>query len=184
MVGVLHALDFYDALTASGPAGVAASLRSLLRPVMTVPETKPADDVLDEMRMSGQYFAVVIDEYGGTAGVLTFDDLVEALVGPMRHERGDTDAIARPVAAVDGSLVLDGLTRLDEWEEQTGIRLSAEDHDAVDTVGGLVMTRLGRIPEAGDEIAAGGRTLRVEAMDELRVASVRLLPLVDAVPTP
>ena len=151
---------------------------------MTVPETKPADDVLDEMRMSGQYFAVVIDEYGGTAGVLTIDDLVEALVGPMRHERGDTDAIAPPVAAVDGSLVLDGLTRLDEWEEQTGIRLSAEDHDAVDTVGGLVMTRLGRIPEAGDEIAAGGRTLRVEAMDELRVASVRLLPLVDAVPTP
>ena len=175
VVGVLDAIDFYDALTTSGGDGSVVSVRPLLRPVMTVPETKPADDVLDEMRVSGQYFAIVIDEYGGTAGVLTFDDLVEALVGPMRDERGDTDATAPPVGAVDGSLVLDGLTRLDQWEEQTGIRLSEADHDAVDTVGGLVMTRLGRIPEAGDEIAVAGRTLRVEAMDDLRVASVRLL---------
>ena len=181
IVGVVHALDFYDALTAARGSGVeesrgAVSLRALLRPVMTVPATKPADDVLDEMRVLGQYFAVVIDEYGGTAGVLTFDDLVEALVGPMRREQGeaqDTGAVP-PIEVGDGSLLMDGLTRLDEWEEATGVQLSEEDHDLAETVGGLVMHRLGRIPEVGDEIAVDGHTLRVEALDGLRVASVRL----------
>ncbi len=79
--------------------------------------------------------------------------------------------------------MLDGLTRLDEWEEQTGIHVRESDHAAVETIGGLVMTRLGRSPDAGDEIAVGGHTLRVEAMDDLRVASVRLLAADTSVPT-
>ena len=176
VVGAIDAIEFYDTLM----SGAVPSLRSLIRPVMAVPETKAADDVLDEMRVSGQYFTLVIDEFGGTAGVLTFHDLVEALVGPMRNEAGGEADVAPPRKAGDGSLVLDGLTRLDEWEETTGIRLTEEDHEAVDTLGGLVMARLGRIPEPGDELTVAGRRLRVEALEGLRVASVRLLPAGEA----
>jgi CBS domain containing-hemolysin-like protein len=154
-------------------------MRTLLRPSMTVPASKPADDLLDEMRQSGTYFAVVIDEYGGTAGIVTLDDLVEALIGPMRPELASGDG-ALPETAVeqapDGSLLLDGLMRLEEWEEATGLQVADADHEAVETLGGLVMSRLGRMPEKGDEVVVDGRTMRVDRLDGKRVARVRLLP--------
>jgi CBS domain containing-hemolysin-like protein len=122
--------------------------------------------------------AVVIDEFGGTAGVITVDDLLAALVGPMREET--TEGMEPPTPAIarhpDGSLVADGRLRLDEWEEGTGVRLDEADHAAVNTIGGMVMARLGRIPRAGDEVAVGSRVLRVEALDGMRVAAGRLLP--------
>lgn len=207
VVGVLYAADFYRAVDrvldealasadtrsageVSGASDVGAvraliggclarvDLRALLRQPMTVPESKPADDLLDEMRATGRYFAVVIDEFGGTAGVVTVDDLLEALVGPMREETTEgADAPAPAIAPqADGSLLVDGLVRLDEWEEATGLRLTDDDHEAVETIGGLVMARLGRIPKTGDEVAVGGRVLRVEQLDGMRVAAVRLLP--------
>jgi CBS domain containing-hemolysin-like protein len=78
--------------------------------------------------------------------------------------------------APDGSRVLDGLTRLRDFEEITGISLEEADHDAADTLGGLVMTRLDRLPDVGDEVRLGDRTLRVEGMDGRRVAAVRISP--------
>src|SRR5206468_12190154 len=162
--------------------------RALMRPAMVVPERKPADDLLDEMRASGRYFAVVLDEYGGTAGIVTVEDLLAALVGHMPPEQpalGGTEGLDEPVpagpavaAAPDGSLLVDGLVRLDEWEEAAGLRLDPADHEAVETVGGLVMARLGRIPEIGDEIVVAGRALHVEQMDGKRAALLRLLPVV------
>jgi putative hemolysin len=145
---------------------------------MVVPERKPADDLLDEMRTTGRYFAVVIDEYGGMAGIVTAEDLLEALVGPMRPELGAGESEPSPeiVTAEDGSLLCDGLLRIDEWEEATGVRLAAADHELVQTVGGLVIARLGHMPELGDEVEVAGRTLRVEQLDGMRVALVRLLP--------
>ncbi len=181
VLGVLHLTDFWQTVAATAPhERDALPLRPLLRPTMVVPETKPADATLEEMRTTGHYFAVVIDEYGGTAGVLTLDDLVEALIGPMAAEQhpgvGPVDALATGDGESSGPLVFDGLTRLQEWEDVTGLHLTEEDHAAVETLGGLVMTRLGRIPEAGDEIAVAERTLRVEEMDGLRVARVQLVP--------
>jgi CBS domain containing-hemolysin-like protein len=146
---------------------------------MVVPSTKPADDILEEMRTTGHYFAVVIDEFGGTAGVLTLDDLIEALVGAMVPEVSPWPVLPERADATDepdGSLVLDGLLRLEEFEDATGLKLTAEDHDLVETLGGLVMTRLGRIPSVGDELTLNGRILRVEEMDGLRVSRLRLLP--------
>jgi putative hemolysin len=185
IVGVLSVVDFYRA-SAARPAVEAESLaqsgfelRSLLRPTMVVPESKPADDILEEMRTAGTHFAVVIDEYGGTAGILTLDDLLEAIVGPIREmptlgEAPHTGSEAP--AASDGSLVFEGLMRLEEWEENTGLRASEEDHAQAETLGGVIMWRLGRIPEVGDEVMLGGRALRVEALDGLRVSLVRMLP--------
>jgi putative hemolysin len=198
IVGVLHAVDFYKALdraldgapaTQPAPASWSERLgtidvRGLLRAAMIVPESKPADDLLDEMRESGRYFALVLDEYGGTDGIVTIDDLLEALVGPMQPEQQVTEGIDEPSPAVasapDGSLLVDGLVRLDEWEEATGLRLDAADREAVETIGGLVMARLGRIPEAGDEVVIAGCTLRVEQMDGKRAALLRLLPAAPA----
>jgi CBS domain containing-hemolysin-like protein len=188
IVGVLNVMDCYRALIASdgtrqgGAAFDPFDLRTLVRPVVAVPESKPADALLDEMRTSGRYFAVVLDEYGGTAGIVTLEDLMEALVGTMAP---DADALAgtngapQPAAtAADGSLLVDGLTRLEEWEDLARTRLAPEDHEAVETLGGLVMTRLGRIPETGDEIAVAGGRLRVEQMDGRRVAQLRFVPTV------
>jgi CBS domain containing-hemolysin-like protein len=184
IVGVLNVMDCYRTLIASDgtrQGGPAFDLRTLVRPVVAVPESKPADALLDEMRTSGRYFAVVLDEYSGTAGIVTLEDLMEALVGTMAP---DADALAgtngapqaAATAAADGSLLVDGLTRLEEWEDLTRTRLAPEDHEAVETLGGLVMSRLERIPDTGDEIAVAGGRLRVEQMDGRRVAQLRFVP--------
>jgi CBS domain containing-hemolysin-like protein len=176
IVGVLHVHDLFAVLR---PQPRVFDLRSLLRPILAVPASKSADDLLDEMRAARRQLAVVIDEYGGTAGIVTLEDLLEALVGPISEEATE---VAEPGAAqvearqADGSVVLDGLMRLGEWEELTGLRLGESDYDVADTLGGLVMARLGRIPEAGDEVVVAGRTMRVEELDGRRVAAVRLMP--------
>src|SRR5207245_7812421 len=128
-------------------------LAPLVRPILTVPATKPADDLLDEMRAARLQLAVVLDEFGGTAGIVTLENLVEGLVGRIADEWPVAGG-AEPVETVesDGSRVLDGLTRLDELEELADIRLDESAHAAVETVGGLVMAVLGRMARQGDEI--------------------------------
>jgi CBS domain containing-hemolysin-like protein len=149
-------------------------LAELLRPAPVVPGTRPADAVLEDLRAARQQLAIVIDEYGGTAGIVTLENLVEALVGPIYHE---DDAVASPthdpVPEPDGTLVFDGLTRLDELQERTKLRIDPRLREEVDTVGGLVMAALGRVPEMGDEVEVDGHVLRVEALDGRRVAAVR-----------
>jgi putative hemolysin len=177
IVGVLHVRDLFKVL--SQPVET-FDLRAWLRPVLVVPESKPADDLLDEMRVARRQLAVVIDEYGGTAGIVTLEDLVEALVGRIEDEEplhADTFVTGPAQLEPDGSVLLDGLTRLDELEEILAIRLDPPIHAEVATVGGLVMATLGRIPAVGDEVEVVGRRLRVEELDGLRVARVRLLPV-------
>jgi putative hemolysin len=177
VVGVLHLRDLFRAI---GPSGTDFDLRRLVRSVMVTPASKPADELLDELRAARRHIALVLDEYGGTAGLVTLEDLVEALVG--RIEEASLDEQARAAVAVDApapdesALVLDGLTRLEEFEELTRTLLPEDVHEQVDTLGGMVMVRLGRVPEVGDEVAIGDRALRVEAMDGRRVAALRLLP--------
>jgi putative hemolysin len=177
VLGVLYARDL---LTVLDRAGQPFDLRTIVRPVLAVPATKAADDLLEEMRAARRHVAVVVDEYGGTAGVVTLSNLLAGLVGRIEEEppvgaAPATAAESRPEP--NGERVLDGLTRLDELEELTGTRLSEEDHEAADTVGGLAMARLGRIPMVGDEVAVDERwRLRVEEKDGRRVARVRLVP--------
>jgi putative hemolysin len=171
--GVLHVRDIFPVL---GQAPESITARSLLRPVLVVPETKHADDLLDEMRAARRQLALVIDEYGGTAGIVTLENLVEALVGRIEEEPPFGFEAPPITLEADGSLMLDGLMRLEEFEEVAGVKLPEEIHEQVDTLGGLVMSSLDRIPEVGDEIEVSGRTLHVEVLDGRRVDAVRLLP--------
>jgi CBS domain containing-hemolysin-like protein len=175
VVGILSVRELFKHRNAP-PAAFA--LRSILSPPMFVPEIKYAAELVDDMRARRSQMAVVADEYGGTAGIVTFRDLLEALVG--RIEDVPSSEVNAPVddsLQADGTLLFDGLMRVEEFEEAVGIRVDVRSQEGVDTLGGLFAAVLGRIPDVGDEISVGGRRLRVDARDGLRVATVRLLPL-------
>jgi CBS domain containing-hemolysin-like protein len=180
VIGVLHVRRLFAMI---GSDADSFDLQALLQPVLVEPQSKPADDLLEEMRAARQQLALLIDEYGGTAGIVTLHDLLGALVGRIQAEEPfETKPLTapRPSPAPDGSLLVDGLTRLPELEELTGVRLDEASHEAVDTVGGLVMLRLGRLPAVGDEVRVDGWLARVEVLDGRRVAVVRLAPAAES----
>jgi CBS domain containing-hemolysin-like protein len=137
-----------------------------------VPETVRLDPLLAALREQGLQMAVVVDEYGGTAGVVTLEDVVEELVGEVSDEHDRT----RPgvVRLRDGSYVVPGLLRPDEVRTRTD--LAVPDGSAFETVGGYVMARLGRVPRVGDQVEIPGAMLRVDRMDGRRVDRVRAVP--------
>jgi CBS domain containing-hemolysin-like protein len=177
IVGIVYLRDLFRILL-SPPDQAPFDVRGLMRLAPTVPASKRADELLDEMRAARQQIAIVVDEYGGTAGIVSLHDLVEALVGRIDEEPvvgAERPAPTRRTEG-DGSQVFDGLTRLRDFEETTGIALDEEDRQAADTLGGLIMLRLGHLPKPGDEVEVGGRRLRVERLRRHRVAEARLLP--------
>jgi CBS domain containing-hemolysin-like protein len=146
---------------------VAAIMSEALR----VPDTVRLDPLLVQLRAIGLQLAVVVDEYGGTAGVVTLEDLVEELVGEVsdEHDRSRPGVVHRR----DGAWLVPGLMRPDEVRERTGI--AVPDGPAYETLGGFVMAGLGRIPAVGDEVRADGALIRVERMDGRRVDRVKLV---------
>jgi CBS domain containing-hemolysin-like protein len=165
VIGVLHVRRLFEML-GSEPASF--DLEAQLQPVLVAPQSKPADNLLDEMRDARQQLALLVDEYGGTAGIVTLQDLIGALVGRIEEEQPfESNALTgpRPSAAPDGSLLLDGLTRLPELEDLIGLRFDEQTHAGVDTLGGLIMLQLGRVPAVGDHVGIGPWRLRVEALD-------------------
>ncbi|MCW2778525.1 MAG: hypothetical protein JWN17_2250, partial [Frankiales bacterium] len=147
-------------------------VNQVMGPVARVPETVHCDDLLRTLREPGLQMAVVIDEYGGTAGVVTLEDLVEELVGEVDDEH---DVPGRPDVEhrADDTLVLSGLLRDDQVEEACAFVMPEGPYD---TLGGLVMQRLGRIPARGDVVEVGGWTLVVLELDGRRVDRVQLTP--------
>ncbi|GAA1709609.1 hemolysin family protein [Isoptericola hypogeus] len=135
-----------------------------------VPETVRLGPLLVELRGLGLQLAVVVDEYGGTSGIVTLEDVVEELVGDVADEHDPRRAGV--VRGADGSWVVPGVLRPDELAERTGI--DVPEAPAYETLGGLVMAVLGRVPAAGDEVEVDGVRLRVEAMDSRRVERVRV----------
>ncbi len=143
---------------------------SLTRPVPTVPETLDGDSLLNRLRGSGLQLAVVVDEYGGTAGIVSLEDVVEEIIGDVRDEHDRREAAA--VRGADGGgWFVSGLLRADELEEATGFAMPEGDYE---TVAGLVLDRLGRIPTRGDAIETGDWSLTVTRMDRHRIAELRL----------
>ncbi|MGH2617758.1 MAG: hemolysin family protein, partial [Thermomicrobiales bacterium] len=148
-------------------------LVDVMTEVVAIPETAPASALLPQLRDAHTPMAIVIDEYGGTAGLITLVDLVESLVGEITDELEPVSLNGRMTA--DGSFSLDGLTTLLEAKEFYGLDL--EDDVDVETVGGYVFSRLGRPAVVGDEVKTGqGFILRTEELDGLRVARVRVVP--------
>lgn len=136
-----------------------------------VPETVGLEALMVELRAKGLQLAIVVDEYGGTAGLVTLEDLVEELVGELadEHDRAKVGI----VRGVNESVLFPGMTRPDELAEMA---IKVPDRGAYETVGGYIMSELGRIPERGDEIRIENGVLRVERMDGRRVDRVRFTP--------
>ena len=146
-------------------------VRAVMEEALFVPETLELDQLLTQLRQRGLQLAVVVDEYGGTAGVVTLEDLVEELVGPVQDEH---DVAERPARRLPGGgWLLSGLLRPDEVAELTGIELP-RDARRYETLGGLVTAYLDRIPAAGDTVELPGIGLLVERMDGFRVDQVRV----------
>lgn len=167
IIGFVHIRDLYTASQDDARSGLL--LGQLCRPISALPGSKPILQTLTQMRRGGRHLAAVMDEYGGTDGIVSIEDLVEEIVGEIRDEY---DPSARPTShTADGVYDIDGLLHLNEVEQQTGISLPEGSYD---TLAGFVLERLGHIPVAGESIAAVGHRFTVQAMEGRRIARVRI----------
>jgi CBS domain containing-hemolysin-like protein len=146
---------------------------AIMTEVLRVPETIHLDALISQLRDGNLQLAVVLDEYGGTAGVVTLEDLVEEIVGEVSDEH---DRLAPGVLqSASGDWFFPGLMRPDEVSEQVP-GIAVDEDPAYETVGGFVMRALGRVPVQGDQIAVDGGTLEVTRMDGRRVDRLRFAP--------
>jgi len=149
------------------------NFRSLVKPVNFVPETKPVDDLLQEMKHQGDHLVIVVDEYGGISGLITMQDLVEEIVGEIHDESDSGDKV---VEESKGVYVVPGSIELEALEEKLGVPLVADTECT--TVGGAVVELFGRLPAAGERIEHGGMEIEVLDADRRRVQRLRLKTLV------
>ncbi|MFH5232568.1 hemolysin family protein [Antrihabitans spumae] len=179
-IGFVH---FKQAFTIPAARRKKTQLSTIARTVPIVPSSLDGDEVLERVRADGMQVALVVDEYGGTAGVVTLEDLIEEILGDVRDEHDQSDLDVKRVGA---SWSCSGLLRIDEISSATGYRAPEGEYD---TLAGLVLTELGRIPTAGDEAVLplhgideydpdhGGWIARVERMDGRRIDRVLLTPV-------
>ncbi|HUP00128.1 MAG TPA: hemolysin family protein [Gemmatimonadota bacterium] len=165
IIGVLYAKDLLAIV--HGQARPPATLTPLLREAAFVPEAKKIDDLLREFQSDRTHMAVVVDEYGGTAGIVTLEDILEELVGEIQDEYDREEPLFEVLA--DDVLRIDGRLDFDDFNELTGSRVEAPE---VETIGGLVARELGRVAVGGEEIAIDGWVFRVEAVDGKRILKV------------
>ncbi|HEU5097741.1 MAG TPA: hemolysin family protein, partial [Roseiflexaceae bacterium] len=167
IVGILYAKDLLPGLRA-GQDGM--SLAGLLRPPHFVPETMKVDALLKDLQARKVHLAMVVDEYGGTAGLATIEDLLEEIVGEIQDEY-DVEEPSVSFAA-EGELLADARVLLDDLNDLTGLHLEAQESDRL---GGLVFERLGRVPRVGDEVQLGdGVTITVLSIKGLRPRQLQL----------
>ena len=166
MVGVLYARDL---LTLYDQAAPARLCRDLARPAYFVPESKLVSELLREMQASQVHLAVVVDEFGGTAGLVTIEDLLEELVGEIADEYDTEEPMA--IRLDDGSFLVDARMDVDEFSGLVDVALPDTEWD---TVGGLVLGLAGRVPQEGESFDFDGLTLTADRVQGRRVARVRV----------
>lgn len=171
VVGIFHVKDVLRA-TVERADLAAMPVRGAMRAPYFVPETMPVMALLEEMRHRRNHLAVVVDEYGGTAGVVTIEDLVEEIVGPIRDEHDRGEGEARMQRVHDDEMLADGRASLYDLNEFFGCELP-EDED-YDTVAGLLFDRFGHIPRKGETLAVDGVTIEVLEADDRRIQRVRI----------
>ncbi len=172
IVGVVYAKDILRGLAVGRRP---SSLREIARPPYFVPEGKHIDELLAEMRGNKVHLAIVVDEYGGTAGLVTIEDVLEEIVGEIQDEYDREEATMQRVS--DSEAIVDARVSLDDLNELLGLEIESEDFD---TVGGFVYHQLGRMPAPGDEIQTDGFTLRVLSVAGRRVKKVRVAKVAEA----
>jgi len=169
VVGVLYAKDLLERSDDEGREPL--RVKSIMRPPLFVPETKRLDELLREFQGDKVHMAIVLDEYGGTAGLVTIEDVVEQIVGEIVDEyEQEPPKTIRSVA--ERSFEVDARTRIDELRRETGLELPASDD--YETVGGFVLSRLGYIPKAGETLDHQGARISVLEAEERRVTRLRI----------
>ncbi|MEF3194191.1 MAG: CBS domain-containing protein [Halothiobacillaceae bacterium] len=176
VVGILLVKDLLHAIPLSANGEVNGvrpapfNIAAHLRPAMFVPESKRVDALLAELRASRNHMTVVIDEYGGVAGLITIEDILEQIVGNIEDEY-DVEEDVHIRAAGSDRYIVHALTPIDEFNEQLGANLPDEDFD---TVGGLVTHTLGHLPQKDERIVLGGFEFRVVSADSRRLHRLRV----------
>lgn len=168
IVGFVHIKDVYKAALKKDEH-MKISQIGIIRDIISVPEAKKADDVLVDMRRKRVHLAVVSDEYGGTAGIVTLEDVIESLVGDIEDE------FDKPIHDIkkqaDGSYFIDGRVPVELIQTQFNLEIRGQGYS---TIGGLVFGLLGREPKAGDTVQVGTSVLRIEEMSRKRIKTIRL----------
>ena len=171
VIGFVHVRD----LLGPGVAKDSVPVRQISRPVKYLPISKTVLSSLSEMRRERAHLAIVVDEYGGTAGIVTLEDLVEELIGDITDEYDIEQNHATRLPA--GDVEVDGLLNLDEFAEQTGLELPEGPYE---TAAGYVLAALGALPSVGDTVPVAGRTITVTELDGRRIARLRVTANVPA----
>jgi putative hemolysin len=174
ILGVLHAKDAMRAMLHQGES---VDVRTLLRPVEFVLESSSSASVMTTMRKKGVHLAVVMDEYGQTAGIVTLEDLLEELVGEI-HDEHDTSEQAPMIQREDGSWLVDGLESFEKVQRRLDLTIPESiDPNDFTTLAGLLLAAFGRIPAAGDQVEIGRHSYEVMDMDGHRVDKVLIRAL-------
>ena len=169
ILGILLAKDLLRGVVADNGPG---TIHELLRPAVLIPESKKLNVLLREFRQSRNHMAIVIDEYGGVAGLVTIEDVLEEIVGEIDDEHDDdADEAVLIAAQADGQFVVDALTPIADFNERFGADF---DDDEYDTIGGLVTAAIGHLPEAGEELTLGRFAFRVARADARRLHALHV----------
>lgn len=165
ILGILLAKDLLRGIVADGGPG---QVRELLRPAVLIPESKRLNVLLKEFRLSRNHMAIVVDEHGGVAGLVTIEDVLEQIVGEIDDEHDEAEESTMIAAQADGQFAVDALTPIADFNEQFGANFLDDEYD---TVGGLITSVIGHLPEAGEELSLGRFHFRVGRADRRRVHS-------------
>jgi putative hemolysin len=169
VIGFVHVRDLF---LPNHPAGRAATVGDLAREVKRLPGTAGVLKALSEMRRENQHLAIVVDEYGGTDGIVTLEDLIEEVIGEI-YDEYDEEVAPDGKQPPGGPREVDGLLNLDDFAEVTGLQLPDGPYE---TVAGYVLAELGRLPQVGDTVEVEGRTLTVVELDGRRISRILVSP--------
>ena len=167
VVGFVHVRDLFS----PDVSGRAVRVGEIAREVKLMPGTKRVLSAMSEMRREGHHMAIVVDEYGGTDGIVTLEDLMEEVIGEIHDEYDVAEEPARSLRG--GDVEVDGLLNLEDFEDRTGLGLPEGPYE---TVAGFVIAELGRLPQVGESVVAKGQRFTVTELDGRRIARVRLEP--------
>jgi len=165
VVGFVHVRDLFN----PDLVGRSVRVQEITREVLLLPSTRPILSALSDMRREGSHLAIVVDEYGGTAGIISLEDLVEELIGDIRDEYDAEEP--ETTRSLTGELELDGLLNLDDFKDETGLVLPDGPYE---TVAGYIVQQLGHVPDTGESTAIDGHMLTVLELDGRRISRVKV----------
>lgn len=168
ILGVLLAKDLLKFFGSTEPF----DLRSVLRPAVMIPESMRLNVLLDEFRLTRNHMALVVNEYGGVAGLITIEDVLEQIVGEIDDEHDDEEEPQLMHEQVGGDWLVNALTPIEDFNERTGAEFPDEEYD---TVGGMVTSEFGHLPEVGEEVAVGDYLFQVTEADDRRLQQFRVV---------